>query len=186
MADQNDALAMNNRRRIMRSNIFDDSVPTARRQPVVHVPPAVPLGRHPPPNPVSGLAPPAYGNLPDFRSQFQGFDDVAAAPSLPSLSPFPHFRFDIAAPPAVSDLGVRPRATARPIAATRIELKTGNELERLRADIERQAAALPERLKGAARDGPLPALSFALPAIAESNLPEIATTAQFLFPDAPP
>jgi hypothetical protein len=115
-----------------------------------------------------------------------GVPDGIATPNLPSLSPFPDFRFGGPITIDAPDLGIHPRGPPRPANAARIELKAGGELQHLRDEMARQARAIPDKLTELAKEEPLKIATVQFPApIAEQailDVPQMTTTTQYLYP----
>jgi hypothetical protein len=111
--------------------------------------------------------------------------DVIATPNLPTLSPFPDFRFGAPISIETPDLGIHPRASPRPLNPTKIELKATAELQQLRDEMARQARSIPDRLKDITREEPLRIanVQFQTPQVQPTQeIPQIPTTTEFLYP----
>jgi hypothetical protein len=124
----------------------------------------------------------------DFRGRFAGVADPATPAPLPSLTPFPNFVFEVPHPPDPPDLGVHPRAQPRTINLAKLEVKCARELEALRDDLSRRAAAVGERIRTANREEPLVIADFQIPhgvGVRDPlGLPEMVTTSQYLYPSS--
>ena len=188
-----EAQAQDNRRRLMSSSLFGDDEPS----------PPPPKQAEPP---VTQTAP-RYAERPPeaapYRAQGttlterlqrtqpirpQYVDDSRPDSSVPSISPFGTFRFDIARPGPVSDLGFQRRGPSHVLKATRIELQGTGELRQIRDEMARQAAVYQERVKALVNDEPLKINNENMlqpdPLAQDmSGTQNIATKTEFVFPE---
>ena len=153
-----EAQAQDNRRKLMSSSLFGDdesqqAPPRTAEPPVVHQ-------RKEPRVPEASSYVPHGTTLTDRLQRAppprQSYvDDMRSDSTVPSISPFGTFRFDIVRPGNVSDLGFQRRGQNHILKATRIELQGTGELRQIREEMARQAAAYADRAKGLVNDEPL-------------------------------
>lgn len=209
--EQLEQQALDNRRRLMKSSIFGNE--NESFVPALRTAEAPPARRYPEPQPqqqqrilpqhqhVQSSYQPMYT---DYQSshQFQEYhppkvphiEEIQMEQSIPALTAFPNYRFDITQPEDSSDLGIQKRSpSAHVIKATKIELHSLGEMQQLRDEMARQGALISEKMKAIITDEPLRINSDQIaqqfqqrnikPQFGVQDLPEIATRTAFLFPD---
>ncbi|OHT06777.1 hypothetical protein TRFO_05467 [Tritrichomonas foetus] len=233
-----EAQALDNKRKVMRSNIFGDDEPDP---PITFQPKYVnsepsynynetttfSTPSYQPPNQPSHqpspslMSPPSYQSaqggqsyqvsMPTFQKQapyappliqdspirMPVIDPIEAPQPLPSLTPFPEFRFDTVTPIGSVDLGIRPRESQlRQANVNPVNFTTGDALQRIRDDLMQEAASCSNRLQQIATTtdnfqlnvNPInlpqkqPGTSIIQsPPVQEQ--PQFSTQSQFMFPD---
>lgn len=197
MAEELEAQAMNNRKRLMKSMIFGgeaESESYARPEaeaPVVrnaqqYQQQQYSQQTYTPPEGNASRA--GYFDMPQ-NVRMPLVDDLKVEGSMPILSAFPTFRFEISQPEGAADLVIQKRAgPTRPINVTHVELQCTAEMQRLRDEMTRETLAYAERMKIVVNDEPIKFMNAHITEqlqvqTAAHMAPDISTRTEFLFPD---